>query len=126
MYPISQLSFGWQAGWVTLAALVGIGICQQATKTLNVHDHPAIVWDEFVGMWLVLLWVSPSLLGWGVAFILFRLFDIAKPWPIGWLDQKVKGGLGIMLDDLLAAIFALITLWVINLFWPMGFSWQPI
>ncbi|NKI34289.1 phosphatidylglycerophosphatase A [Wenzhouxiangella sp. XN79A] len=87
--------------------LVGIPICGHATRALGVHDHGGIVWDEFVGVWLVLLFVPTTPAGWLAAFVAFRVFDIAKPWPIGWLDRRVSGGLGIMIDDLVAALYAI-------------------
>ena len=91
---------------VVVSFVVGIWLCQRTADALGVHDHPAIVWDEFVGMWIVLA-LQPTQWWWiGLAFVLFRVFDIWKPWPIGWLDQKVSGGLGIMLDDVLAGIYA--------------------
>ncbi len=93
---------------ITAAAfLFGIWICGRTSRDLGVHDHSGIVWDEWVGLW-VTLWLVPPGWGWIVAgFLLFRLFDILKPQPIKWIDQKVGGGLGIMLDDLLAGLFAL-------------------
>ena len=92
---------------------IGIWLCQKTSDALSVHDHPAIVWDEFVGYWLTMLY-APQ--GWEwilLGFILFRLFDIWKPWPISKLDQTVKGGLGIMLDDVIAGIFGLVILQII-------------
>jgi phosphatidylglycerophosphatase A len=75
-----------------------------------VHDHSSIVWDEIVG-YLVTMIMSPTGWYWMVlGFILFRLFDICKPWPVSWADKRVAGGLGIMLDDLIAAIYALLLL----------------
>jgi phosphatidylglycerophosphatase A len=85
--------------------LAGIWLCGRTSRDLGVHDHGGIVWDEWVGF-LVTLWLAPSGWVWLLAgFVLFRLFDILKPWPIGWLDRRVGGGLGIMLDDLLAGFF---------------------
>lgn len=100
---------------VVLAAfLAGIWICDRASKQLQVHDHPGIVWDEFVGYWLA-MWALPASWTWMLAgFVAFRLFDIAKPWPIGWLDQRVKGGFGIMIDDVLAGIMACGTLHLVD------------
>lgn len=98
--------------WLILVVsfVLGVWLCQRTADALGVHDHPAIVWDEFVGMWIVLA-LQPTQWWWiGVAFVLFRLFDIWKPWPISWLDQRVSGGLGIMLDDVLAGIYALLVL----------------
>jgi phosphatidylglycerophosphatase A len=95
-------------GYLTVVAvlfLFGVWLCDRTSSDLGVHDHPGIVWDEWVGL-LVTLWLVPP--GWlwlFAGFLLFRLFDIWKPWPIGWLDRKVEGGLGIMLDDLLAGLF---------------------
>jgi phosphatidylglycerophosphatase A len=92
--------------FVLLTLLVGIWLCGKTASDIGVHDHGGIVWDEFVGMWLA-LWLIPE--GWVwllLAFGLFRLFDIVKPWPIGWLDRKLGGGLGIMMDDVLAGLFA--------------------
>lgn len=98
---------------VALAALAGGPICGHAARALGVHDDGRIVWDEFAGQWLtlaplvpVLAWTPRDALWLVAGFALFRLFDIAKPWPIGYLDRKVHGGLGIMLDDLLAGAFA--------------------
>lgn len=86
--------------------LFGIPICGQAADKLGVHDYGGIVWDEIAG-YLITLWLVPFTWQTVIAgFILFRIFDIAKPWPIKWIDQKVTGGLGIMLDDVLAAVFA--------------------
>ncbi len=77
---------------------------------MGVHDHGSIVWDEFVGFWITMIAVPAEPL-WVIAgFALFRLFDIAKPWPIKWLDKKVHGGFGIMIDDVLAGVFAAVIL----------------
>jgi len=86
--------------------LVGVWICDKTSKDLGVHDHGGIVWDEWVGF-LLTLWLAPA--GWLwllLGFLLFRLFDIFKPWPIGWMDKQVAGGLGIMLDDVMAGLYA--------------------
>ncbi|MDZ7663427.1 phosphatidylglycerophosphatase A [Thiohalophilus sp.] len=96
---------------VTLFLLyIGIHLCQATAQRLGVHDHPAIVWDEIVGYLLTMV-AAPFDWVWIVAgFALFRLFDVWKPWPIGFLDRRVSGGIGIMLDDLLAAVYASIVL----------------
>jgi len=71
-----------------------------------VHDHGGIVWDEFVGFWITMILV-PLTWYWVLAgFIAFRVFDIFKPFPIGWLDRKIGGGLGIMIDDVIAGLYA--------------------
>jgi len=86
--------------------VLGIWLCQVTSRDLGVHDHAGIVWDEIVG-YLITMIAIPATWPWVVAgFVLFRLFDIIKPWPIGWADRHVHGGLGIMLDDVLAAVYA--------------------
>ncbi|SBS37298.1 Phosphatidylglycerophosphatase A [Marinomonas spartinae] len=88
------------------ASLLGIFLCHKTAKDLGVHDHSGIVWDEFVGFWIT-MWLAPT--GWlyiAVGFVLFRLFDILKPWPISWFDKNVHGGFGIMIDDILAGVAA--------------------
>ena len=90
--------------------LIGIPLCGRVSRDLGVHDHGGIVWDEWVGL-LVTLWLAPAGWAWLVAgFLLFRLFDILKPWPIGWLDRRVSGGLGIMLDDLIAGLYGFVVI----------------
>ncbi|QSX38162.1 phosphatidylglycerophosphatase A family protein [Shewanella sedimentimangrovi] len=89
-----------------VAVVLGIYICDRASRDMGVHDHGAIVWDEVAGL-LITLIAAPAGWHWLLAgFVLFRLFDILKPWPIRVLDAKVHGGLGIMADDVLAGIFA--------------------
>jgi phosphatidylglycerophosphatase A len=85
--------------------VVGIWICNRATTALGEHDHPGIVIDEVVGYFAALVVVPPDLVWLALSFLVFRMFDIFKPWPINWLDRKVGGGLGIMLDDLIAGVF---------------------
>lgn len=89
---------------VVLVALAGIWICDRASKKLGTHDHPGIVWDEFAGFLVTMIPASGSWVSLVAGFALFRLFDIWKPWPISLADKKIGGGLGIMLDDLLAGI----------------------
>ena len=93
-----------------VATLIGIWLCDKTSKDLGVHDHPGIVWDEFCGFWLTMIAAPTGWLWIATGFALFRLFDIWKPWPIGWLDKKVHGGLGIMVDDLVAGAFAFLVL----------------
>ena len=90
--------------------MLGVWICGAASRQLEVHDHPGIVWDEFVGYWIT-LWAVPFDWVWIVAgFVVFRVFDIIKPWPVSALDRKVGGGFGIMIDDVLAGVMACVTL----------------
>ncbi|WP_027858985.1 phosphatidylglycerophosphatase A family protein [Marinobacterium jannaschii] len=98
---------------IVVATLVGIWLCGRTADDIGVHDHGGIVWDEFVGFWITMI-AAPA--GWGwllTGFVLFRLFDILKPWPIRWADKKVSGGWGIMLDDILAGIYAFLLLQLI-------------
>ena len=81
-------------------------VCSQATKDSDSKDHSAIVIDEVAGMLVTLSFVSHGIMTYLFAFLLFRLFDIWKPWPISWVDQNIQGGLGILLDDLIAGFFA--------------------
>jgi phosphatidylglycerophosphatase A len=103
-----------QAGVALVAFVLGIWLCGESAKRIGVHDHGGIVWDEILGMFLTLM-VIPSLIPmepvWILAaFMAFRLFDIWKPWPIRDLDHRLHGGLGIMLDDVLAALYAALLL----------------
>lgn len=99
--------------WAYLCVLLasfafGVWICQVTSSDMGVHDHGGIVWDEWVGLWITYLLLPSGWLWLVIGFLLFRFFDIVKPWPIKWLDQRVHGGFGIMIDDVLAGIFALI------------------
>ena len=100
-------------GIVITSLIVGIFLCDYTAKALNVHDHPGIVWDEIVGYFITMFMVPKSWLWILVGFVLFRLFDIWKPWPISIADKRLKGGLGIMLDDVIAGLFALIIIQII-------------
>lgn len=101
---------------ITLGATAaGIPLCGYAARRLGVHDDPGIVWDEIVG-YLVTMLLLPFGVLWIVAgFVLFRVLDIAKPWPIGWLDRRLGGGAGIMADDLLAGACACVLLHLVRL-----------
>lgn len=102
-------------GITMLLFLLGIYLCQVTADDFGVHDHGGIVWDEVVG-YLVTMIAAPSGWVWVVTgFVLFRIFDITKPWPIRWLDRQVHGGFGIMVDDLLAGIYAALCLQMIQL-----------
>ncbi len=95
-----------------LLFVFGCWICGESSRLLGLHDAPGIVFDEIVGFLITcfpLLYLPADAAEWPwliAAFVLFRFFDIIKPWPIRWLDRKVDGGLGIMIDDVLAGIFA--------------------
>ena len=108
-----QLPWLWYGAITLLAFYIGIRICQVTSDDLKVHDFSGIVWDEFVGFWIT-MFLIPLDWKWVIlGFILFRFFDIVKPWPIGYLDKRVHGGLGIMIDDVIAGIFANICLQII-------------
>ena len=93
---------------------LGVWICGRTAADLEVHDHPGIVWDEIAGF-LVTMTALPLHWGWVLAgFVLFRGLDIFKPWPIGWLERRIGGGLGIMLDDLIAGLLALAVLQLVR------------
>ena len=101
---------------VVIVSIVGIWICDESSKSLGVHDHSGIVWDEFAGYFVTMIAAPKGWLWIVTGFAFFRLFDIWKPWPISVLDKKVEGGLGIMVDDLLAGIYALVCLQILNLY----------
>ena len=119
-----------------LACVVGIWICDRTSNLMGGHDDPHIVWDEWAGMWITLLPLSymitnvddfwhdivktSSLIALLIAFILFRFFDIIKPPPIGWADRQVAGGLGIMLDDIIAGVMAA-AVWLIIVYSIVNF-----
>ncbi|WP_426662653.1 phosphatidylglycerophosphatase A family protein [Rhodanobacter aciditrophus] len=128
--PVAQGSFGSLAAilpWLLLRELslplnllaivlgfaLGVWACEMGGRALGVDDHRALVWDEFVGLWIALL---PALAApwWAVAagFALFRLFDVWKPWPIREFDRRLKGGLGVMVDDVAAGSFSAVVLWL--------------
>jgi phosphatidylglycerophosphatase A len=107
-----------QYGIAVAIILTGVWICGESARRIGVHDHGGIVWDEIAGMYVTLLVAPVSVSGWILAFIFFRVMDIVKPWPIRDLDHRLGGGVGIMLDDLAAALYAVILLglygWLMN------------
>jgi phosphatidylglycerophosphatase A len=98
---------------VAVAFVIGVFLCGYTSKALGVHDHSGIVWDEFVGFWITMIAVPLSWQSILLGFVLFRIFDIFKPWPVNIADKKMQGGFGIMFDDVLAGIYALICMHVI-------------
>lgn len=107
--------------WLVWAALFGLGVywCGVTSERLGVADPGSIVWDEMVALWLTLAFIPMHWAWWLAAFVLFRGFDIVKPWPIGLLDRRIKGGLGIMIDDIVAAGYALLILLTVRALAPM-------
>ncbi|MGE0189483.1 MAG: phosphatidylglycerophosphatase A [Steroidobacteraceae bacterium] len=112
--PLVYLLMQWPL-WIYLCCIlmlsvIGIYLCGESARRLHAHDHPGIVWDEFVGMAITMFAVPFSWLNLLLGFILFRCFDIFKPWPIREADHRLAGGLGIMLDDVIAGMFACVLL----------------
>lgn len=107
---LSHLPDAWVAVVLLLAFGLGCWVCQRCGQALGVSDHGGMVWDEIVAFWLV-LWLSPSDF-WAqlLAFVIFRLFDIFKPQPVAYFDRRYKNGFGVMLDDLLAAVYSLLVM----------------
>lgn len=105
-------SLGLILGAVLLFA-IGVWASTIYDRKTGGHDASEIVVDEVVGVWLTLAVIEPSVLGYALGFVLFRIFDIIKPWPIRWADRRVSGGFGVMLDDVLAAGFAAALLWLL-------------
>ncbi|OOF64815.1 phosphatidylglycerophosphatase A family protein [Rodentibacter pneumotropicus] len=99
-----------------LCFVLGCYLCQKTADDMGVHDHGAIVWDEFVGVFIVLAAIPTLSLPWIVTvFVLFRFFDILKPFPIRFFDKKLESGFGIMVDDVLAAIYAVVVIFLIQI-----------
>lgn len=107
---LAQLSLPYYLLAVLLAFAAGIYLCGYTSTALGVHDHSGIVWDEFVGFWITMIAVPPTWQWILAGFVLFRLFDIVKPWPVKVADANMKGGFGIMFDDVLAGLYALVGL----------------
>ncbi len=110
---MSSLSPLFYALLVLVVCISGIYICGKAAKDVGVHDHGAIVWDEFAGFFITMFMIPVSWQSVLVGFALFRLFDIAKPWPISVADKKLTGGFGIMFDDVLAGLLSLAIMHII-------------
>jgi phosphatidylglycerophosphatase A len=105
---LSQLTLNYYLLACLFVSTIGIYICGKSAELLKTHDHPGIVWDEFAGFFITMIAVPFSWQNILLGFFLFRLFDIFKPWPISWVDKHVDGGLGIMIDDIIAGIFSLV------------------
>lgn len=109
-FLLRGLPLGWYLAVLAAGFLLGVWACEVSDRRLGMHDQGALVWDEVIGMWITLV-AAPAPWWWMfVGFALFRLFDIWKPWPVRWADRHVHGGLGVMLDDVVAGICALIVL----------------
>ena len=120
-YLLVQFSLPLYLWLVFIAFIVGIKLCDVTGGRLGVHDYGGIVWDEFVGFWITMCLVSFSWQNVLVGFVLFRFFDIVKPYPIKLLDSKVSGGFGVMIDDVVAGVYAMILLFVADKYLPQYF-----
>jgi len=109
---------GWslqaKAAFISALFIFGVWICGESARRLRSHDHPAIVWDEVVGYLATCLVIPAEPLWLLLAFFFFRFFDIVKPWPIRDLDHRLRGGIGIMLDDIVAAAFSAVCLLLVR------------
>lgn len=106
--------------FVIAGSVLGVYLCGQTARDIGEHDHGAIVWDEIIGYGITMLWAPLHWQTLLLGFVLFRLFDIVKPWPISWFDKNVHDGAGIMLDDIVAGIAALLSLQLLLPFLPLG------
>lgn len=113
-FLLRGLPLGWYLAVLVAGFLLGVWACGVCDRRLGVHDQGALVWDEVIGMWIT-LFAAPAPWWWWmpVGFGLFRLFDIWKPWPVRLADRRVHGGFGVMLDDVVAGVYALIVLQLI-------------
>jgi phosphatidylglycerophosphatase A len=102
---------------VVVSFAVGVYLCEKTSREMGVHDHPGIVWDEFVGYWITMIGAPAGWLWVLLGFVFFRIFDVLKPWPIRWLDEHVQGGFGIMIDDVLAGVMALLCMQLCYWWW---------
>ena len=109
-FVFADLPFVMQLPIVLGIALIAIWIVDRACKAAKVGDASAFVLDEFVGQWVALIAAPKSLPAVFIGFALFRAFDIAKPWPVSWADRRLSGGLGVVLDDVLAGVLAAVVL----------------
>ncbi len=107
---LRELPLPYYLAAIVIAFAIGVWASSWVVQRSGVSDPQVVVWDEFVGVWIALI-AAPIGWPWMLAgFALFRLFDIWKPWPVSWADEKVGGGLGVMLDDVIAGIYALIVM----------------
>ncbi|MEQ8230751.1 MAG: phosphatidylglycerophosphatase A [Gammaproteobacteria bacterium] len=120
-WPLAGAPFAVYGAVVMFLFVVGVPLCARTARALGTHDHGGIVLDEIVGYLATVTFCSSGVIGALAGFVAFRFFDIVKPWPIRLVDRRVGGGLGIMLDDLLAAIYACI---VLELFEYLSFGYK--
>jgi phosphatidylglycerophosphatase A len=107
---LAQLPLPAYGAALVAAFAAGLWFCGSASRALGREDPGGIVWDEMVGFWLTVALLPPAWGWWLAAFVLFRFFDIVKPWPVRLAERRFAGGLGIMLDDIVAALYAMLVL----------------
>lgn len=107
---LAHLALPYYVAIVLLLTMISCWICQKSSEAIGIHDYKGIVLDEMVGYWITMIAFPPHLFWIFAGFLWFRLFDVWKPWPISWIQKNVKGGIGIVLDDVVAAIFAWLAL----------------
>ncbi len=107
---LAELPVLYYAGVVIVALAVGIIVCGSVAQELAVKDPAIIVWDEFVGLWIALFMLPEGWIWLLIGFAVFRFFDILKPWPVNYFDEKLSGGAGIMLDDVAAGLYTLLVI----------------
>ena len=121
--PIAYLLCGKSvATWLVVVAVlfaVGVVACDRACRHLKTHDHRGVVWDEIVGYVVTMAFVPCVWYLFVLGFFAFRFFDIIKPWPISLIDRKVHGGFGVMIDDVVAGLFALLVVHGFNALSPI-------
>ena len=110
----ARLPGGWYLGALAVLSLAAVYLADQAEKSLQTPDSPVIVIDEIAGLFLALAGSSPGLFTAVAAFIVFRVFDIWKPFPVNWLERHLPGGIGIVADDLAAGVLTWVVLWLIG------------
>ncbi|MCH8178011.1 MAG: phosphatidylglycerophosphatase A [Proteobacteria bacterium] len=114
---LSQLELVPYIAVIVTGFALGVYLCHYTSQALGVHDHSGIVWDEFIGYWITMIAVPAVTWQWVLAgFVLFRFFDIVKPWPVKLADKRLKGGFGIMFDDVLAGLYALACMQLIGVY----------
>lgn len=122
-FLIADVDFYTELGIIAALFLLGVWLCDFTGKALGVSDHGNIVWDEIVAMMLALTFLPHCYINYTVAFLLFRVFDIWKPFPIRQCDAHIKGGFGVMFDDILAAVYTIISVkaltWIIPHIQPL-------
>ncbi|MDZ7684025.1 MAG: phosphatidylglycerophosphatase A [Gammaproteobacteria bacterium] len=120
LFPALSM-FGWlvYAVIVAVALAAGVYLCGRVADKMSIKDPSVIVLDEFVGLWIALLFVPDGWIWLLIGFLLFRFFDILKPWPIRWCEQSLGGGWGIVMDDVMAGVFALLVLHALAFSWSL-------